>query len=163
MASAGLPDGMFAYQKFRFWYIFEGLEVENCGTLNNHSEYFTATWYILWSFGIFYRFGMLYQEQSGNPWPQPQQESKNFKITTSRSYPPNKSHFIALIWSIFLSRRVCVTTVPPVWKVRPAPIEILCSTRRSILKNESNFFQLVSNLFCVVKRGFVEPCKNVPL
>jgi hypothetical protein len=26
-----------------------------------------ATWYILWLFGIFSRFGMLYQEKSGNP------------------------------------------------------------------------------------------------
>jgi hypothetical protein len=32
-----------------------------------------------------------------------------------------------------------------------------------MLKNRANFFQLVSNLFCVVKRGFVEPCKNVPM
>jgi hypothetical protein len=24
-------------------------------------------WYILWPFGIFYRFGTLYQEKSGNP------------------------------------------------------------------------------------------------
>jgi hypothetical protein len=30
--------------------------------------YFVAIWYILWSFGtIFSRFGMLYQEKSGNP------------------------------------------------------------------------------------------------
>jgi hypothetical protein len=35
-----------------------------------------------------------------------------------------------------------------------APIEIL-------VPEEACFFQLVSNLFCVVKRGFVEPCKNV--
>jgi hypothetical protein len=29
---------------------------------------FTAIWYISWPFGIcFYRFGMLYQEKSGNP------------------------------------------------------------------------------------------------
>jgi hypothetical protein len=24
-------------------------------------------WYILWPFGIFFRFGMMYQEKSGNP------------------------------------------------------------------------------------------------
>jgi hypothetical protein len=24
-------------------------------------------WYILWALGIFFRFGMLYQEKSGNP------------------------------------------------------------------------------------------------
>jgi hypothetical protein len=28
-----------------------------------------------------------------------------------------------------------------------------------MLKKGPNFFQLVSNLFCVLKRGFVEPCK----
>jgi hypothetical protein len=26
-----------------------------------------AIWYILWSFGTFSRFGMLYQQKSGNP------------------------------------------------------------------------------------------------
>jgi hypothetical protein len=37
-------------------------------------EYFMAIWYILWPFGMSYgylvyfsRFGMLYQEKSGNP------------------------------------------------------------------------------------------------
>jgi hypothetical protein len=41
--------------------------------LDGHLEYFTAIWYIVWPFGIFYgylvyfsRFGMLYQEKSGN-------------------------------------------------------------------------------------------------
>jgi hypothetical protein len=29
--------------------------------------YFLALWYILWSFGIFPRFGTLYQGKSGNP------------------------------------------------------------------------------------------------
>jgi hypothetical protein len=56
------------------WYILVGLGIDNVGT-------FIAIWYILWSFGklyvcwfilwsllyIFVRFGMLYQEQSGNP------------------------------------------------------------------------------------------------
>jgi hypothetical protein len=39
----------------------------------DHFVYFTDIWYILWPFGIFYgyvvyfsRFGVLYQEQSGN-------------------------------------------------------------------------------------------------
>jgi hypothetical protein len=30
-------------------------------------------------------------------------------------------------------------------------------------KKRANFFQLVSTLFCEVKRGVVEPCKNVPM
>jgi hypothetical protein len=37
------------------------------------------------------------------------------------------------------------------------------STRGRMLKKGANFFQLVSNLICVVKGGFVEPCKYVPL
>jgi hypothetical protein len=41
-------------------------------------------------------------------------------------------------------------------------IEILVIHRRHMLKKRGDFFQLVSNLFCAVKRGFVEPCKNVP-
>jgi hypothetical protein len=36
-------------------------------------------------------------------------------------------------------------------------------SRRRMLKKMGKFFQPVSNLFCVLKRGFVEPCKNVPL
>jgi hypothetical protein len=35
--------------------------------------------------------------------------------------------------------------------------------RRALKKKRASFFQPVSNLFWVVKRGFVEPCKNVPL
>jgi hypothetical protein len=48
--------------------------MEDVGIFYGPMVYFTATWYILWSFGIFYgcsvyfpRFGMLYQEKSGNP------------------------------------------------------------------------------------------------
>jgi hypothetical protein len=33
--------------------------------------------------------------------------------------------------------------------------------RRRRREKGANFFQPVSNLFCVVKRGFVEPCINV--
>jgi hypothetical protein len=29
--------------------------------------YFVVIWYILWSFGIFSRFGMLHQDKSGIP------------------------------------------------------------------------------------------------
>jgi hypothetical protein len=33
-----------------------------------HLVYFVAIWYISWLFGILFpRFGMLYQEKSGNP------------------------------------------------------------------------------------------------
>jgi hypothetical protein len=47
--------------------------MEDVGMFCGHLAYFTAIWYILWSFGIFYvylayfsRFGMLHQEKSGN-------------------------------------------------------------------------------------------------
>jgi hypothetical protein len=33
---------------------------------------------------------------------------------------------------------------------------------RMLIKT-GEFFQLISTLFCVVKRGFVEPCENVPM
>jgi hypothetical protein len=35
------------------------------GKLNGDLVYFTGIWYILWIFGIFPSFGMLYQEKSG--------------------------------------------------------------------------------------------------
>jgi hypothetical protein len=52
----------------------EGLAKENVGTFYDHLLYFTAIGNILWPFGIFCghlafspRFGMLYNEKSGNP------------------------------------------------------------------------------------------------
>jgi hypothetical protein len=48
--------------------------MENVGVFYGHLEYFMAIWYTLWSFGhvviiwyIFHRFGILCQENSGNP------------------------------------------------------------------------------------------------
>jgi hypothetical protein len=56
--------------KIPTWVKVEGLVMDDVG----HLSYFTAFWYILWSFGIFYenlvhflRFGMLYLGKSGNP------------------------------------------------------------------------------------------------
>jgi hypothetical protein len=44
------------------------------GILYGHLVFYMAIWYILWPFGIFYghlvffsSFGMLHQEESGNP------------------------------------------------------------------------------------------------
>jgi hypothetical protein len=44
------------------------------GIVYGHLEYITAIWHMLWSFGnlvaiwyIFHRFGLLWQEKSGNP------------------------------------------------------------------------------------------------
>jgi hypothetical protein len=62
----GLPDDIFAYKISQFWYIFEGLGMENVGIfydnstilrpfaiLHSHLVYFVLIWYILYSFGIF--------------------------------------------------------------------------------------------------------------
>jgi hypothetical protein len=40
VTKAGLPDGIFGYQKSNFWFILEGLEVEIL-------SYFTAIWCII--------------------------------------------------------------------------------------------------------------------
>jgi hypothetical protein len=51
---------LFSYQKSKFGYIFEGLDMEN-GVFYDNLEYFMATWcilrlfwYTLWSFGIYF-------------------------------------------------------------------------------------------------------------
>jgi hypothetical protein len=56
-----LPDGIFLNQKSRFGQILEGLAMESAGILYVHLVYFMDVWY------IFPRFGVLYQEKSGNP------------------------------------------------------------------------------------------------
>jgi hypothetical protein len=71
----GLPDGIFSNQKKTPWLNLEGIAMEDVATFTAiWSTYFTAIWYSLWPFGIFYeylvpfsRFGMLHQEKSGNP------------------------------------------------------------------------------------------------
>jgi hypothetical protein len=52
----------------------EGLALEDVGIVYGRLVHFTVFCYILWTFGIgrgnlvyFYRFGILYQEKSGNP------------------------------------------------------------------------------------------------
>jgi hypothetical protein len=52
----------------------EGNILNNVGIFYGHLVYLMAIWYILWSFVIFVghfyifsRFGMSYQERSGNP------------------------------------------------------------------------------------------------
>jgi hypothetical protein len=69
-----LPDGLFSNQKSKFWEILERLAMEDIGIFYGHLVHFTAFCYILWTFGIvrgnlvyFSRFGILYQEKSGNP------------------------------------------------------------------------------------------------
>jgi hypothetical protein len=42
--------------------------MEDVGIFYGHSAYFAAIWCILWQFGTFFPvFGILYQENSGNP------------------------------------------------------------------------------------------------
>jgi hypothetical protein len=84
----GLPDGIFSNLKYQCGQISEDLAMEYFGILYGHLIYFMAIWYIMWPFGLFcghlvycvanwyilwllhvyfLRFGMLYQEKSGNP------------------------------------------------------------------------------------------------
>jgi hypothetical protein len=65
---------MVYYQKYQFGYILEGLGFDNNGISSGHSVYFTTIWYSFRPFGAFCvhmlyfpRFGMFYQEKSGNP------------------------------------------------------------------------------------------------
>jgi hypothetical protein len=65
---SGLPDVTHIFKpKIPIWVTLVGIFMSIC-------YIFTAIWYTLWPFGIFIgdliyfsRFGMLYQEKSGNP------------------------------------------------------------------------------------------------
>jgi hypothetical protein len=52
-SQSGLPDDLFSNQK-KFGQILEYLGMEDVGIFYDHLEYFTAIWYILRPFGIFY-------------------------------------------------------------------------------------------------------------
>jgi hypothetical protein len=72
--ASGLPDGLFSNQKSKFGLILEGLAIEDVVMFYRHLVHFTVFCYILWTFGVvrgilvyFFRFGILYQEKSGNP------------------------------------------------------------------------------------------------
>jgi hypothetical protein len=65
---------VFENQKYQIWFIWEGVVTENVGLFHGHLAHFTAIWYILLPFGtsvliwyVFFHFGMLHQEKSGNP------------------------------------------------------------------------------------------------
>jgi hypothetical protein len=77
-----MPDGTYILKtKISIWVHFGGSFNGKCwyilwpfGVFYCHLVYFVAIWYIVWQFGIcnghliyFSRFGMLYQEKSGNP------------------------------------------------------------------------------------------------
>jgi hypothetical protein len=44
---SGLPDGIFAKQKYQFWYILEGVGMEYVGVFYGHLIHLMAIWYIL--------------------------------------------------------------------------------------------------------------------
>jgi hypothetical protein len=65
---------LFSNQKSQFGSILEDLAMEGVGIFYDHLSYFTAIWCMFWPFHTIYghlvyfsRFGMLYQEKSGNP------------------------------------------------------------------------------------------------
>jgi hypothetical protein len=73
-----LPDGLFSNQKYQFGSILKGRRLENVDTFYGHSEYFTGIWdsqdylvHFVFLWCIFYGFGIMYQEKSGNPAPDP--------------------------------------------------------------------------------------------
>jgi hypothetical protein len=66
---AGLPDGIFSNQNYKFGKILEGLRTINVGIFCARMEYIMSNWYISWSFGnfmliwyAFQRFGILCQK-----------------------------------------------------------------------------------------------------
>jgi hypothetical protein len=82
------PSGIFCGHLVYFeaiWYI-----LWYFGIFYGILAYFKVFWYILWYFGIFYgifvyfsRFGMLYQEQSGNPGQEDYLSSPEFFLSTT--------------------------------------------------------------------------------
>jgi hypothetical protein len=68
----GLPDGLFSNQNPNFEQIFDGFNMEIDVIFYGPFVCFSAIWYILSSFGIFWdrlvyfsNFGKLYKEKSG--------------------------------------------------------------------------------------------------
>jgi hypothetical protein len=63
-----LPDGIFFKPKIAVWIYFGGpWNRKYWYIVYGHLEYLPAIWNILWSFGTFLRFVMVYGEKSGNP------------------------------------------------------------------------------------------------
>jgi hypothetical protein len=65
-----LPDGLFSNKKSQIGQILEGLALEDVGIFYGQLVHFTVFCCILWTLVIWYifsRFGILYEEKSGNP------------------------------------------------------------------------------------------------
>jgi hypothetical protein len=91
---AGLPDGIFSYQKFQLLYTFEVPGVKKCGKFYGHLVYFMNILFILWSLGTFcglrvYIFPALVR-------------CANENLATLVSRPAAKlSHFFQNFWNKF--------------------------------------------------------------
>jgi hypothetical protein len=65
-----LPDGKFTNPNFLLGSILEGLAAEDVGILYGHFVHIFYGYLVyVMVIGIFGRFGMFYQEKSGNPGP----------------------------------------------------------------------------------------------
>jgi hypothetical protein len=69
-----LPDGLFSNQKSKFGKFWGVLQWKMLAYFYGHLVHFTDFWRILWTLSkvrgtlvYFSRFGILYQEKSGNP------------------------------------------------------------------------------------------------
>jgi hypothetical protein len=87
LPQAGLPDGLFSNQKSKFWIVLKGIRQENVEiffaiwNILQTFGYFMTIWYSYCSFfGAFFRFGIMYQDKSGNPDPKQLLRPKSFKI-----------------------------------------------------------------------------------
>jgi hypothetical protein len=57
----GLPDGIFSVQKCQFWYILEGLGMENFGVLHGKLVFLLLFGYNLWQSSMLWHFGTFSQ------------------------------------------------------------------------------------------------------
>jgi hypothetical protein len=49
----GLPDGIFANHISQFWYILEGVRMENVGLFYGNVVPFMTNWYISWTYDMY--------------------------------------------------------------------------------------------------------------
>jgi hypothetical protein len=87
-----LPDGISSNQKSIFWYLLEGLEIDNVGISYGHLVYFTAICYryAVWLFGIFPPF---------------------WYVVKIKIWQPCRQHRIELFSNLVLKRKKPFSTV----------------------------------------------------